>query len=451
MKKTVDLLNGKILSSLMELAVPIMATSLLQMAYNLTDMAWIGRVGSAAVASVGSAGMYTWLSTGVVMLAKMGGQVKAAHSLGEGNGEKAAQYGKGAIQLAAALAVVYGLIMVAFSGKLIGFFNLQDPGIVEDAEKYLKIAGGMILFSFLNQTLTGLFTASGDSKTPFLANFAGLAGNMILDPLLIFGIGGLPGLGAAGAAAATVTAQAIVTFLMLRGVKRDKVLFDKIRIWEKTPREYLWEMIRISLPSSIQETLYCAISMVLTRLIAGWGDRAVAVQRVGGQIESISWMAAEGFGMALNAFIGQNYGAGKYQRMKKGYVTAFVMMMAWGAFTTGVLVFLNGPIFRLFINEPDVVPVGMDYLRILGYGQMFMCLELMTVGALAGMGKTFVSSCISISLTSARIPLALLLGGTALGLNGIWWALTVSSTLKGITFCLTFIFILNRIGREKAG
>ena len=109
-KKNIDLLNGNILKSLTELAVPIMATSLVQTAYNLTDMAWIGMVGSDAVAAVGAAAMYTWLSSGVVTLARMGGQVKSAHAYGEGNRREVIQYGKGALQLALVLAAAYGLL-----------------------------------------------------------------------------------------------------------------------------------------------------------------------------------------------------------------------------------------------------------------------------------------------------------------------------------------------------
>lgn len=108
MKKNIDLLHGKILRSLTGLALPIMATSLVQTAYNLTDMAWIGMVGSDAVAAVGAAAMYTWLSSGVVTLARMGGQVKSAHAHGEGNLAEAVQYGKGALQLALGLAIAYG-------------------------------------------------------------------------------------------------------------------------------------------------------------------------------------------------------------------------------------------------------------------------------------------------------------------------------------------------------
>ena len=95
--RNIDLLNGPIFTSLTSLAMPIMATALVQMAYNLTDMAWIGRVGSEAVTAVGTAGMYTWLSQGVVMFARMGGQVKVAHSLGEGDEKEAARYAGGAL------------------------------------------------------------------------------------------------------------------------------------------------------------------------------------------------------------------------------------------------------------------------------------------------------------------------------------------------------------------
>ncbi len=452
MKKQVDLLHGNIISSLTELALPIMGTAAVQMAYNLTDMAWIGQVGAPAVASVGAAGMYTWLSNGPVMLAKMGGQVKVAHSLGEGRMERAAQFGRGALQLTVFLAVLYGLIMNLFTHQLIGFFGLGDPKIIGDAVMYLRIAGGLIIFNYLNQTLTNLFTAIGNSKVPFAANCIGMLSNIVLDPMLIFGIGFFPEMGVAGAAVATVASQAVVTTVMLWHVKRDTILFNRIRFWKKTPLPYFTSMIKIGFPSAVQESLYCGISMILTRFVTGWGDTAVAVQRVGGQIESLSWMTAEGFGMAINAFVGQNYGAKQYSRMKKGYFVAAGMMIAWGALITGIMVAFSTPIFSLFIHEADVVPYGADYLRIMGVGQIFMCVELMTVGALAGMGKTLYSSIISILLTSARIPLAMAFGSTALGLNGIWWALTVSSILKGIIFFIVCCLVLKKIipaGSEK--
>ena len=126
----IDLLNGHIFPSLTGLALPIMATSLVQTAYNLTDMAWIGRVGSHAVTAVGAAGMYTWFSSGIVMLAKMGGQVKVAHSLGKQQREEARAYGRGALQLTVLLALAFALIANLYADSLIGFFRLENAGTV---------------------------------------------------------------------------------------------------------------------------------------------------------------------------------------------------------------------------------------------------------------------------------------------------------------------------------
>ena len=451
MKRNIDLLHEPILPALTRLALPIMATSLVQMAYNLTDMAWIGLVGADAVAAVGSAGMYTWFSQGVSNLAKMGGQVKVAHALGRGSEKEAAEYAQGAIQIGILFAVLFGVITVAFRKGLVGFFGMQSPYIIREAETYLAITCGLIIFSFLNPLFSGIFTACGDSKTPFVSNVIGLVINMVFDPVLIFGWGPFPVLGVAGAAIATVSAQAVVTLVFLFAARRDKVLFDKIRILKATPRKRMEQIVRIGFPSAVQTMIYSGISMVLTRVVTRFGDTAIAVQRVGGQIESLSWMTAEGFGAAINSFVGQNFGAGQYERVKTGYWSAVKIMFVWGIFSTALLIFGAEPIFRLFIHEDAVVGDGIAYLQILGVCQMFMCEELLTVGALSGLGKTMQASVISILLTSARIPMAYLLSATPLGLSGVWWALTISSIAKGIVYVLYFMRLTPAMeqGREE--
>lgn len=449
-KAGMDLLHGQIFPTLTGLALPIMATSLVQTAYNLTDMAWIGRVGSGAVAAVGAAGMYTWFSSGIVLTARMGGQVKVAHSLGQGNRQEARAFGRGALQLTILLALSFALLANIFANPLIGFFGLENPATVEAARSYLRITCGLIVFSFLNQTMTGLFTAIGDSKTPFVANCVGLITNMILDPVLIFGLGPFPRMEAVGAAVATVTAQMIVTLVMVSRARRDLVLFSHIRLWQKTSGEHIKAMVSLGLPSALQSMLYSAISMVLTRMVAGWGEGAVAAQRVGGQVECISWMTAEGFGSAMNAFTGQNYGARQYSRVRKSYGVAALVIGIWGIFTSCILIFGAEPVFRIFIKEKAVLPIGISYLVVLGVGQMPMCLELMTGGALQGLGKTMSCSVITIVLTAARIPLAMVLSRMALGLNGIWWALTITSIVKGIVFVGYYLWTLKRLPEEGA-
>lgn len=449
MNKKIDLLKGHIFTSLTGLALPIMVTALVQMAYNLTDMAWIGFVGSPAVAAVGAGGMYVWLSQGVVALAKMGGQVKVAHALGKGDRKEAAVYASGSLQMGILFALLYGAMTFFGAKPLIGFFGLNDASVAYNAQVYLKITCGLIIFSYLNTIITGIMTAMGDSKTPLLANFIGLVLNMILDPVLIFGVGPIKGSGVAGAAIATVIAQAVVTTVFLIAIRKDQVVFDKVKVLHKVPWDYMKAMIRIGFPASVQNLIYTSISMILTRFVTGFGDIAVAVLRVGGQIESISWMTADGFAAAINSFVGQNYGAGQYGRVKKGYFTAIGVMFLWGLFCSALLVCFPEQIFGLFIHEPEVIPMGVRYLVILGVCQMFMCIELTTVGALSGLGRTLLCSVISVVFTSARIPLAMILSGTALGLDGIWWAFSISSIIKGILFFLSFLVVARKLPQEK--
>lgn len=445
MKRTIDLLHGRIFPSLTGLALPIMATSLVQMAYNLTDMAWIGRVGAPAVAAVGAAGMYTWLSQGVVALPRMGGQIKVAHTLGEMDREEGGRYASCAIRMGVVLALIFATVALIGARPLISFFGLSDMATVVNAEVYLRITCGCILFPFLNAIFTGIFTATGDSRTPLLANVVGLVINIVLDPVLIFGLGPFPRLEVVGAAAATVFAQMIVTAVFLAAARTDRVIFDKVKLLKPVSKYHRTMIIRLGLPAMIQNLIYTSITMILTRFVAAWGDSAVAVQRLGSQIESISWMTADGFASAVNSFTGQNYGARQMNRVKKGYFTAVGVMFVWGLLCSALLIFLPGPIFRLFIREADVVPMGIRYLTVLGFSQMFMCIEITTVGALSGLGKTFLSSFVSVLLTAARIPLAVLLGATALGLDGIWWAYSVSSIAKGIVFFLCCLVVLRKL------
>lgn len=442
-----NLTKGPILKTLTKLAIPIMASSFLGTLYNITDMAWIGLLGSKAVAGVGVGGMFTWLSQGLAAMARMGGQVQVAQCIGRGERDRAHGFAQAAVQLATLMGMAYAVISLLFARQMVAFFQLTDLEAQTAALSYTKIACGLIVFSFLTLTMTGLYTAQGDSKTPFLANLIGLVTNMILDPVLILGPGPFPKLGVVGAAIATVTAQAIVMMMMILGViiqKKENVL-KGIRLTAKIPKEYIGGLCRIGIPTAIQGMAYCAISMVLTRMVSAYGAEAVATQRVGGQIESISWNTADGFAAALNAFIAQNYGAGKMDRVRKGYRASLWTVGIWGLLISFVFICFPQAIADIFFHEPKAVATAVGYLVIIGFSEAFMCVELTTVGALSGLGRTRLCSIISITFTSARIPLAIILGGL-IGLSGIWWALSVTSIIKGIIFTCTFLWITKKRG-----
>lgn len=443
MKTRINLLEGNILPALSALALPIMATSLIQMAYNLIDMIWIGKIGASAVASVGAAGMFMWLSNGLATLAKMGGQIKVGHALGAQKKEDAASYAQSSIQMGIVFAIGFGILSIVFADEMIGFFQLNSAQVIQDAKLYLMITCGLVIFSFMNQIFTGILTAMGNSRTSFIATGIGLVLNIVLDPLFIFGFGAIPPMGVAGAAIATVLAQLVVMLLFLYTILRDTVLFSNIHILHSYSSQHTMEIFRIGLPSAVQSMLFSGISMVIARLIAGWGDAAVAVQKVDSQIESISWMTAEGYAAALNSFVAQNHGAKNTDRIREGYRLSMIVMLSWGVFCSLVLIVFPQLIFQVFIQEAEVLPMGVDYLRILGVSQLFMCMEITTAGAFSGLGKTLPPSIVSITLTGARIPMAILLGRW-LGLNGVWWAITISSIGKGIVLLGWFLKDIKR-------
>ena len=144
----------------------------------------------------------------------------------------------------------------------------------------------------------------GNSRTSFLATTIGLVANIILDPVFIFGIGIFPSMGVMGALRiATVIAQAVVMLVFLIVLAKDELIFKKLKIFKKPDYDSLKQIIQIGFPrTGIQSMIFTGISMIIARMIAGFGDTAVAVQKVGSQIESISWMTAEGFAAAGKFF-----------------------------------------------------------------------------------------------------------------------------------------------------
>lgn len=440
MEKKIDLTQGGIVEKLVKIAIPIMATSFIQIAYNLIDMMWVGKNGSNSVAAVGTAGFYPWLAMAFVIFSKIGGEVKVAQSMGEKNIKEVKSYIKSSIELNVFLSITYTFILILFNKQLIDIFNLGDTEVITMSRQYLVIVAIGMIFYFINPVFTSIFIGLGNSSIPFRINTIGLIVNIILDPLLIFGFGPIPALGTNGAGIATITAQIIVSCVFVGYIIKNKIEYFKVKYFRNIELKYFKILYKLGFPVAIQNALFTLISMAMGVIVASFGPVAVAVQKVGSQIESISWMSAEGFASALSTFTGQNYGAYKFDRINKGSKIGLIGALIWGSITTLVLVFFGEIIFRAFINEQDAIIKGIDYLKILGYSQLFMCIEITITGVLKGLGRTYIPSVTSIVLNLARIPMAILLSKPQIfGINGIWWSISISSIFKGIILLLIFV------------
>jgi putative MATE family efflux protein len=438
MKKTYDLTQGGIVNRLLLVALPIMGSMLMQMAYNLTDMFWLGRIDNEAVASSGTAGMYMWLSMGFVLIGRMGAEIGVAQNLGRRDFESAKAYSQNALFVSLVLGVAGAVFTVAFSEPMIAIFNIREANVAKDAADYLRIVGAALPTAFVAASVSGTFGGSGNSRMIFVSNAAGLVVNMILDPLFIFGLG----LNVAGAGIATAIAQAVAAVILLIALKKNRGRPFEVYAFRFRPDpEKLRQIFKWTVPVALESVLFTVLSMLITRFVTDFGADALATQRVGSQIESLSWLLGGGFGSALTAFVGQNYGAGKQDRIRRSFRLSLLIMTAWGLFVTAALFFGGRALFSVFLRGGNILDMGDTYLKILAGCQILACYEAVAAGAFRGVGQTIPPSVSSIVFNALRVPLCWLLSLTPLGLNGIWLGITIGASLRGAA---TFVWYLAR-------
>ena len=439
MKKHMDMLHDDIKKVLIALSLPIIASNFVQTAFGLIDMIWVGRLGANAVSAVGTASFYTNLATGVSTLIVIGTGVRVAQSLGARNVEDAKTYTKNSLWMALILSVIFSSVFFIFSKPLIGFFKMEHAVVETMAIQYLRHALVGIPFLFFAAVITSVLTSYGNTKITFKANTIGLLLNIILDPIMIFGWFGLPKMGIVGAAWATTISRLLTLVILvissndeIKASLKNAINFDKIK-----------DVIKISSPATAQSLIFTMISMVIARLVIQFGTDAIATQKIGIQIESITWVTVGGLQGAISAFVGQNLGAKKPERIKEGYYYGLKVVTVFGLIVTSIFLLFPKPIFSIFISDPDVINMGVGYMIALAFSQTFMAYEMLSVGAFNGLGQTHIPPLVSITFTALRIPMAMVLT-KFLGLSGIWWSISISSIFKGVIMIIWFQTVLKR-------
>jgi putative MATE family efflux protein len=448
--ETKKLTQGSIPGQLIRLSLPIMGTSFVQMSYNLINMIWLGKVGSDSVAAVGIASFFTWLGVSIMLIARIGAEVGVSQSLGANDQGKTRKFAGNAVTLVILLSIAYGFLTYLWAPQLISFFNIENRNVSDAAVSYLRIIAFGSIFYYTNPTFSGIFNGAGISKLPFRLNATGLVFNLILDPFLIFGIGPFPKMGSDGAAIATIISQGIVFLLFINKFKKTNSLLQQKWIISRLDWQYVRKIFILGTPVAMHSILFASIGIVLARIIGNYGALPIAVQSIGAQIEALSWMTAGGFATALGVFTGQNFGAGNWNRIFKGFWITIAISGTVGIIVTFCFIFFGKTIFSVFLSEPEAIKLGIQYLMILGLSQAFMCIEISTGGAFNGIGRTYPPSIVGISLTAARIPLALFLTQPSmLGMSGVWWSISITSVLKGIVLFVWFNFLIRGHPKKK--
>ena len=441
MHGTKNLTSGPIHRQLFNLAVPIMGTSFVQMAYSLTDMAWVGRLGSESVAAIGSVGILTWMTNSISLLNKVGSEVSVGQSIGAQNAPDARSYASHNLTLSLIISICWGLILFIFAEPIMQIYKLE-PAITAKAVNYLRIVATAFPFIFLSASFTGIYNASGQSKIPFMISGIGLLLNMILDPLFIFGFGW----NTEGAAIATWVSQATVLGLFIFRLKKRKEVLGGFAFFTKLESRFVKRIFKLGLPVAILNTLFSIINLFMARTASLYGGHiGLMTLTAGGQLEAIAWNTSQGFSTALSAFVAQNYAAGKNDRVLGAYATTLKMTAVFGTFCTLLFVFWGSELFSLIVPDPQAYKAGGVFLRIDGYSMLFMMLEITTQGLFYGTGRTIPPAVISIGFNTLRIPLAMLLASIGMEITGVWWAISLTSIAKGITSAAWFAVLKRRI------
>lgn len=427
--KKIDLTKGRVISVLTALALPIMGSSLLQFTYNLVDMLWVGGLGSDAVASIGSSSLFIGVGYAINSLVITGTGIKVAHSIGRKDEDDIKKYINSGIFLNAIIGFIYAFSLIIFGKIFIDVLKLNNEIVEKDSYLYLALSAPAMFFTFYNLLYSKILSSFGNNKIVLKVSAIGIFINIILDPICIYFFK----LGVSGAAISTLIAN-IIMFLLYQ-----KKSMTFLRYNFKIPLDYykVKNIIKLGIPMSFQRILFTIINIILARIIARFGSDAIAAQKIGLQIESITFMVIGGLNGAITSFTGQNFGAKKYRRIIEGYNTALVIGLIYTFILAIIFIFFNNTIIKLFIRDTNTIVIAASYLKIVAISQMLGSIEMVSNGLFTGLGMPKIPAIISVIFTILRIPLSLILI-EFWGLNGIWISISISSILKGIVSYLIY-------------
>jgi putative MATE family efflux protein len=292
-----------------------------------------------------------------------------------------------------------------------------------------------------------ILQGAGNTVIPMIAMLLANVLNIILDPIMIFGLMGFPRMEVRGAALAAVTSEIIaaglVVFLLSKGVGGIKVSAGQWRIRAKMAMEIL----RIGIPSSGQLFARTLMQVVLIRVVAFFGTAAIAAYSIGMRIHMISLLPAFTLGNAAATIMGQNLGAGKPDRARKAAWVATAMDVGIMVVLTVVFMLFAPGFIRIFDNNPEVVRIGSHYLMTVSPFYIFTAFAIVLGRALSGAGRTMATMVITIvSLWGLQVPLAILFSRfLGMGTQGVWWAIAIANAVHGLLITWWFHVVRNKL------
>lgn len=422
--------EGVIWKQLLVFFFPIMIGTFFQQLYNTVDTVVVGQfVGTNALASVGGSssqminlvvGFFTGLSSGASVI------------IAQYYGAKDEKFVRKGIHNAYAITVAGGIVLsivgVILAPTVIRMMN-TPADIVQDSTLYLRVYFSGLLFTFVYNMGSSIIRAVGDSRTPLYVLIACCILNIILDLLfvVVFKEGVL------GVALATLIAQAFSAFLVTWKLMRSEGMLhlklSKIRFYKSA----LISQIKLGIPTGIEAILFAITNIAIQTALNSFGTDTTAAWSAYGKLDAIFWMINTAFGISITTFVGQNYGAGKIDRVKKSVKVCMGMELVTATVMIIFLIIAREFLFRMFTSDANVIRIGSEMLVLITpWYIVYVFIEILA-GALRGIGDVI-------------IPVFITLGGICV-LRIIWLvaALKISPTISVIIFSYPVTWILTAL------
>jgi putative MATE family efflux protein len=438
-----DFTSGNVTKLIFNFTLPMLLGNVFQQLYNVVDSIIVGKVlGKEALASVGAS--FPIIFTLIALLIGIGSGFSIVIS--QFYGAKDIGSVKRSIDTMYIFLFVAGLLVSVFgiyySEEL--FLLLQLPvELIPQATTYLNVyMAGMVLFFGFNGT-SSVLRGLGDSKTPLYFLILASLFNILFDVVFVM----VFKWGIAGAAWATVIAQggAFVTGIIYLN-RTHKIM--KFSLWKLGfDKDLFIKSLKIGLPSGVQHTFVALGMMALLGIVNTFGTDVIAAYTAAGRIDSLAMMPAMNFSQAVAAFVGQNLGANKIERVRKGFKATFLMSNLFCILMTAIIILFGSQLMTMFTTDPNVIAIGEKYLIIVSSFYLLFSSLFTTNGVLRGAGDTLIPMFITLfSLWIIRIPGAYFLSAE-IGETGIWWSIPIGWSMGAL---LSYLYYLTGKWKSKS-
>jgi putative MATE family efflux protein len=434
-----DFTTGSIDKAIFLLAVPMILEMVLEALFAVVDIFFVNKLGKEAVTTVGLTESLITIVYSLGIGLSMGTAAMVARRAGEKHFKAIGDIAMQAIYLGFAVSVLLSVTGIFFSKELLAMMG-ASPTVITTGHQFLQIMFGgnlVIILLFLNNAV---FRGAGDAAIAMRVLWIANILNIILDPVLIFGLGPFPAFGVKGAAIATTTGRGIAVLVQLyylwKGTGLVKIVKEHLIIkWG-----IIRQLIELSLGGVGQYIIGSCSWIFLMRIIADFGDDAVTGYQTAVRVIIFTILPAWGFANAAATLVGQNLGADKPERAEKSvWRTAFLTMLFFGVVAL-MFIFFAKPILSVFIQEPKSLAIGVECLHITALGYLFFSYGMVISQSFNGAGDTKTPTILNlVCFWLLQIPLAWILAKALhMGPRGVYYAIGISESMLAVICIIIF-------------